>query len=58
MKAKLEEKGIENRGVILESENSEEKKVLQAIWAKRGQPVMIKTLPDGNIFLVIDSGNV
>lgn len=57
MKARLEEKGIESRGVILESENTDEKQVLQAIWAKRGQPVMISGLPDGNITLVIDSGN-
>lgn len=32
MKARLEEKEIQFRGIVIESENEEEKEVLLAIW--------------------------
>jgi len=53
MKASLEAKQIEYRGVLLESETPEEKEVLKRIWSGQGRPVEIARLLNNQVKLVI-----
>jgi len=53
MKASLEAKKTEYRGVVLESETPEEKEVLNRIWSGHGRPVEIARLLNNQVKLVI-----
>lgn len=53
MKAKLETKELENRGIEVESENDEEKEILTNIWFKKGRPVAFGHKQDGGVMLTI-----
>jgi len=56
MKVKLEQSGLTNRGIILESETSEEKQVLRNIWEQKGRPVCLAKIghrTEGSLELVI-----
>lgn len=46
MKAKLEDKRIENRGVIITSETMEEKQLLFDIWHRGANPVVFSKEKD------------
>lgn len=41
MKVILETLDLTNRGIILESENREEKQILRNIWEQKGRPVCL-----------------
>ena len=41
MKVTLETPALTNRGIILESENREEKQILRDIWEQKGRPVAL-----------------
>lgn len=53
MRAELEVKEIQYRGVSLTSETEEEKQVLNNIWNQKGQPAAWARLSNGQIQLVI-----
>lgn len=53
MKAELEPKEMQFRGVFLLSETEEEKQVLTNIWNQKGGPAMLGRMRDGNVQLVI-----
>ena len=56
MKVTLETEALTNRGVILESENSEEKQILRNIWEQKGGPVCLAKVGhhiEGDIQLTI-----
>ena len=52
MEVKIESSKIKNRGVILTSQNLEEKEILLNIWNKEGRPVSLER-KDGNISVTI-----
>ena len=53
MKARLEETSVQYRGVVLESETEEEKKVLWDIWNSKGRPVTVGRLDGGSVELIV-----
>jgi len=56
MKISLETPALTNRGIILESENREEKHILRNIWEQNGRPVSLAKVGhhiEGNLQLVI-----
>ena len=56
MKVTLETEALTNRGIILESENPEEKQVLRNLWEQKGRPVCLAKkghFLEGNLELVI-----
>lgn len=53
MKAKLEDIPLMAKGVEIESETEEEKKVLENIFNTRGGPVVLSRKDDGNVQLVV-----
>lgn len=53
MKAKLEGNQVKFRGIEVESENEEEKMVLESLWSYNCGPATMTRLDDGNIQLVI-----
>ena len=53
MKARLEETSVRYRGVVLESETEEEKKVLWDIWNSKGGPVTVARLDGGSVELIV-----
>lgn len=53
MKADLEVRDVEYRGVVLESETPEEKEVLERIWSGHGRPVALERLMNDQVKLVI-----
>ncbi|MDP2730599.1 MAG: hypothetical protein Q8O55_08945 [Dehalococcoidales bacterium] len=40
MKARLEDKTVEHRGIIITSETEEEKEVIRSLWINQGRPAM------------------
>ncbi len=53
MKAELEPKEMQRRGVSLVSETEEEKQVLTDLWNNKGRPALWSKLQGGNVQLVI-----
>ena len=56
MKATLESPALTNRGIILESENREEKQILRDIWEQKGRLVCLVKIGhpvEGNLELTI-----
>lgn len=53
MKAKLEPKEIQHRGVSLVSETEEEKRILLNLWNEKAKPAMLSRLPDGQVEVVV-----
>jgi len=53
MKAELEPKEMQYRGVSLISETEEEKQVLTNLWNQKGGPAMLARYGDGNVQLII-----
>lgn len=53
MKAELETKELQNRGVSLTSETPEEAQMLTNLWNQKARPAAWARLPDGNVQLCI-----
>ncbi len=53
MKAKLEPKEIQHRGVSLTSETEEEKQILTDCWVQQCSPAMFARVEGGQVELVI-----
>lgn len=53
MKAKLEPKEMQYRGVSLISETEEEKQVLANLWNQKGGPAMLGQMRDGQVLLIV-----
>ncbi len=56
MKVSLESPAMTYRGIILESENRDEKEILRKIWEQKGRPVCLaKTghFTEGNLQMII-----
>ncbi len=53
MKAELEVKEMQCRGVSLISETEEKKQVLTDIWNWQGRPAMLGRMSDGQVQLVV-----
>ena len=53
MKAELESKEINNRGVILTSETEEEKQMLTKLWNQKAAPAMLTRSDDGQMEIII-----
>ncbi len=53
MKAELEPKEIEHRGVTLVAETEEERQVLIALWIDRGRPAGFEKRKDGHVEITI-----
>jgi len=53
MKAKLEDIPVKARGVEIESETEEEKRMLENIWNTHGGLAVLSRKEDGNIQLVV-----
>lgn len=45
MKARLEDKTIQHRGIIVTSETEEEREVLLNLWVNKGRPAMFSRDP-------------
>ena len=53
MKASLEVRDVEYRGVILESETPEEKEVLERIWLGNARVVALERLLNGQVKIAV-----
>lgn len=53
MRAELENRELEGRGVIITSETPEEAEVLKKIWTRHGSPVAFGRLPQGVVLLTV-----
>ncbi|MDP2727033.1 MAG: hypothetical protein Q8P59_05780 [Dehalococcoidia bacterium] len=56
MKAELESKEIQSRGVSLTSETEEEKQVLTNLWNQNVRLAMFSSEKDGNVEIIIATG--
>jgi hypothetical protein len=53
MKARLEDANVQFRGVIIEAEDEEERRVLMDIWHSLGRPVSIGNLRQLGVQLIV-----